>query len=288
MLPDVSSRVREIKELPAMPAVAHAIMRLKSDPLADAKALSKIVALDPALAAQVVRFATSAFFGYRGKIDSIQDAVSRVLGFDRAMHIAVGLAAGKALRHSRGGPLGIERYWRHTIYTATLMQSLVALMPVERRPSVGMVYLAGLMHDIGHLLLGHLLEAEFDTINRALEQSPEQSVLALEVDVIGVTHCDLGVWLLRKWRMPPEILAAVAHHHNSEFQGEGAVMAQLVVLADSLLATLGMSDAESAELPEKTLHILGIDRVAAQAIRDQVVSTESGIDALVQQVLRAA
>lgn len=288
LLPDISTRVRELKELPPMPEVAQALLRLKSDSRADAKSLGKVIELDPALSAQIMRYATSALFGYRGKIESIQDAVSRVLGFDRAMHIAIGLASTKALRHTRSGPLGIDQFWRHALYTATLMQALATKMPAQRRPALGIVYLAGMVHDIGHLLLGYLLEAEFDAVNETLARDPQRSVLDIETEVIGVTHCDLGAWLLRKWRMPPEILAAVVQHHNPDFQGEGAAMAQLVLLADRLLTSAGMSDAEATDIPDKTLSLLGLELSLAASVRDQILAEDSGVESLVQQVVQAA
>lgn len=287
-IPDLRNRVTELSELPPIPEVAHAVLRLKDHPQADARRLGRLIELDPSLAAQIMRCASSAFFGYRGKIDSVQDAVSRVLGFEKALYIATGLAAGQALRHNKEGPLGIRAYWIGAVYTATLMQALAEHIPTPSRPNPGLVYLAGLVHNIGFLLLGHLLEPEFDALNHAVERQPERSLLDIEAEVLGVSHCELGLWLLRKWKLPLEVLVTTLNHHNPDYRGDAAVYAQLALVADCLLRRHSIGDSATQEPPERVLLGLGLTGEIAQNTLDTVLAGRDGLDALVGQLLRAA
>lgn len=259
-------------KLPPLPDVAQALLRLRDDPNADAKRLAAIVEIDPSLAAQLVRYAASALFGYRGRIDSIADAISRVLGFEKAMHIALGLSSGKALVHDHSGPLGLKSVWEHALLSASLIQRLGTLIGGSNtpgqvnpmKPVPGLLYLSGLLHNIGFLLLGHFFEGEFRALNEAAFRRGDEPVINLEKELLGTTHCELGATLLRRWRMPGEVLTAVLNHHNEAYRGEAAVYANITLLADRLLKRIGVGDGDSTELPEGILEALGIRHEAAE------------------------
>ncbi len=244
--------------LPPLSAVAQGILELKNQPDADAKRLAALIELDPSLAGQIMKAAGSAYFGYRGKICSIQDAISRVLGFDRALHIAIGLAAGYSLQHRQAGPLGMDWFWRHALYTAAVMQSLAGMCPASQRPLPGIAYLAGLLHDIGFLLLGYAHETVFHRLGHALEQDPGYRICDLEEQIYGRTHADLGAQLLRSWRMPAEVVATAFSHHNPKYQGSHRSYAHLGLIADRLLARLGMGDDGEEAVPEEVLAATGL------------------------------
>jgi HD-like signal output (HDOD) protein len=285
---ELEGRVGEVMELPAIPEVAQAILRLRNDPRADARRLGQLIELDPSLSAQIVRCAASAFFGYRGKLDSIQDAISRVLGFEKAMYIAVGLSAGKALRYSNEGPLGVKAFWTHAVFTAELMQALGAELDPGAKPSPGLAYLAGLLHNIGVMLLGHLLEPEFNALNRAVAEQPDRSLLELETELLGVSHCDLGVWLLRKWKMPTEVLTTVLQHHNDDYHGTAATYVRLAQVSNAVLKRHGVGDAATDAISDRALEALGISEQQVLAVAERVLAKRPGIESLVQQVVWAA
>lgn len=287
-IPDLRSKVAEVSELPPMPEIAQAVLRLKEHPQADARRLARLIELDPSLAAQIMRCAGSAFFGYRGKIDSVQDAVSRVLGFDKALYITIGLAAGQALKHNKEGPLGVRAYWVDAVYTATLMQALASHVPPRLRPKPGLVYLAGLVHNIGILLLGHLLEPEFDALNRAVEQQPARPLTEVEAEILGVSHCELGLWLLRKWKLPTEVLVTTLNHHNPDYRGDAAVYVHLAYVAGCLLRRHNLGDGQAQDLSPRVLQALGVTEEVAASALETVLAEREGLDALVNQVLRAA
>lgn len=272
------------EKLPPLPEVAQALLRLRGDPAFDVKKLAAIVEVDPSLAAQLIRYACSALFGYRGRINSIADAISRVLGFEKAMHIALGLAAGKALVHDHGGPLGLKAVWEHALLSASLMQRLGGRLE-QVKPIPGLLYLAGLLHNIGFLLLGHFFEGEFRILNNAAFRQPEKPVTTLEGELLGITHCELGATLLRRWGMPAEVLTAVLNHHNESFRGDAAVYPNITLLADRLLKRIGIGDADSTELPESLMQSLGISLEAAEEEFASLLEKRREFDATVNVLL---
>ncbi len=150
----IRARLEATDDLPAMPKVAHELLQLSVNPYANATDLAAIVEQDPSLAAQLLRYANSPLYGYRGQVESVRDVISRVLGYDLVMDVALGVSVGRSFRNPSEGPLGLEAYWRHGIYCASLTQQLAALVPSMQRPRPGMAYLAGLLHNFGILLFG--------------------------------------------------------------------------------------------------------------------------------------
>ncbi len=280
----IRERIQEIHDLPPIPEMAHRLLELSLNPLADADDLAQVVELDPSLAAQVVSYATSPFYGYRGRLDSVRDAITRVLGFDMVMNMGLGIAIGKSLRVPTGGPLGMRRYWRHAIYTAVLTERLATSLPREFRIRPGMAYLAGLLHDFGHLLLGHVFRPGFILLNQFITVNPEIPITDLETYVLGVRHDQIGAWLMRSWGMPEELLVAVRWHHHEEYWDQHALYSHLVLVADRLLKRQEIGDAPSGDLPTIVLEMLELSEEQALVILGYVMESCEALDHLVRQL----
>jgi len=276
----------KLTSFPAMPEMASRILSLGSHP--EVSELVEIVELDPGLAAQILRQATSPFFGYRGKVNSLRDAITRVLGMDRAMNLALGIAAGKALQCPVDGPVGRKAIWVHAAYSAALMQSLAECLPREKGVSPGMCYLGGLMHNIGLLVLGHLFPSELYSLTKAILASPRDAVIDLEQRLFMTNHTEIGMWLMNKWRMPGEVITVVSKHHDAEYQGDHAIYANLALLADRLLQRLEIGDAGSEELPVALLDSFGLEEDAAAGALQSVLESRSDLDSLASHLAAAA
>jgi HD-like signal output (HDOD) protein len=120
----IEKRIEQVYELPPMPELGTRILELRSNPNASAQQLANIVQLDPSLAAQVIRYASSPYYGYRGRITNVQEAISRVLGYDMVFNLALGLAVGRSFRIPDEGPLGLTRFWEHAVCSAILVQKI--------------------------------------------------------------------------------------------------------------------------------------------------------------------
>lgn len=151
---DMRTKINRIKALPPLPGIAYRIMKLASDPLADASKLTELIELDPLLTAQVIRWASSSFYGYRGRITLVKDAIIRILGFDFVLNLALGLAALDSLRSPKKGPIGTKMFWVQSLASTRLMKLITEKMPVVYRPQAQQVFLAAFLHNIGFPLLG--------------------------------------------------------------------------------------------------------------------------------------
>ncbi len=281
---DLKKAIEQTQDLPAIPALAVRLLNLKGDENAGVDDLAGIIELDPSLAGQIVRYATSPFFGYRGQVGSIREAVARVLGYERAMNVAAGLAIGKAFSLPLEGPIGLTALWRHAVYTAAFMQLLAEAMPKALKVKPGLAYLAGLLHNIGFLVLGHLFEREFRLLGEKLGSDTDRPWLEIEKQLLGADHTEIGVWLMRAWHMPPEVITTVFEHHNENYRGQHAIYANLALLANRMLRRRGIGDAAHDKLPTKLLADLALTEPRLADIFKKLFESESSLEAIAKEM----
>jgi HD-like signal output (HDOD) protein/prolyl-tRNA editing enzyme YbaK/EbsC (Cys-tRNA(Pro) deacylase) len=282
----MKQRIKALSHLPPMPQVARELLVLRNHRYANAADLASIIELDPSLSAQLVRYAKSPLYNYRGNISSIRDVIARVLGYDLVMDIALGVTLGRGLQTPKGGPLGLESFWRHSVYTASLAQRLVNVMQVEPPPEAGVTYLCGLLHNFGFLLMGHLFRKEFTIINRAYGLHRDMPIRELEDQLLDVSHVDIGAWLLEEWKLPEQVTVTIREHHNENYQGDYAAYANIVLIASRLLRGQGMGDAENEEIPQAMLDRYGLNREKLDIVLQTTI--EEGREALDKMALQLA
>lgn len=279
----ICERLKAVDTLPTLPGMASRLLRLRNDPATTLGDLVMVVGEDPSLSAQIMRYAHSPFFGYRGEISSLETAIGRVLGFDTVLNMALGLAAGRAFRNPTEGPLGLKAFWRHAVFSAALCQSLCKAMPKSMGLKPGLAYLSGLLHNFGHLLLGHLFRAEFFQLNKMVENNPEVPVNLIEKRTLGVEHTQVGAILMAAWNMPDEIILSMRHHHDEYYRDRHAPYANLVLLADHLLKAHGLGDAPEDTPPAVIYTALGLSPEQVEDVVERLMGARDSLETLAKQ-----
>jgi HD-like signal output (HDOD) protein len=265
-------RIAKLDRLPAMPDMPSRILAIRNDPNSTVDQLVAVVEQDLSLSAQILRYANSSIFATREKVVSLKDAIFRVLGYETVLHISLGYALGRVFKLPEKGPLGQLHFWQHATYSAALVQHLANAMPRQIRPKPGIAYLAGLLHDIGFLVLNLFFKNEHAWLNKMIDANPDQSVVGMEKRLLGVTHNELGAWLMQDWRMPAELIITVEHHHNLDYRGPHAEYALLSNLSERLLKMHRMSDADTDDIPTELLERLGLEEEQVFLIMDEVLT----------------
>lgn len=282
----ILDQVAELDKLPPMPGLAAQILKIKNNPYATSAELVAVVEQDPALAAQLLRYANSAFYGVRKEVLDLERAVVQVLGFDFVLDLAFGLAIGQSLKMEKKGPLGLQAYWRHALATATVVQGLINTIDYSARPSTSMGYLASLLHNIGLLLLGHLFPEQHALLNQAVEDNPERNLLELEQEILGVTHVELGERLMAAWDMPSDVFEVVAHHHDAEYRSDsGSRYANLTYIADQSLQNYTANSDQENVIPESVMKHAGINDDDLLAIVSDVMYDEDAIHEMARKMV---
>lgn len=276
----IQQRLEDTLELPPLPETAQRIIRLRVKPDSDIKELSDIVEIDPSLAAQVVSWAASPYYAAPGKIKSVHDAIVRVLGFDLVMNLALGLALGKTLKIPDDQARGFSSYWHQAVYTAATVEELVKLIPAQSRPHMGMACLSGLLHNFGYLILAEVFPPYFSSICRLQEANPHIGHNALEHHLIGIDRDQLSAWLMNLWTMPDEVIMALRHQNNPNYDGDNASYANLLFLATRLLKQHGIGDAPLEEIPAAILERLELSMDDVLLAAENVVACAEEIQSI--------
>lgn len=280
----IKNRLEETLEFPPLPNTAQEIIKLRVNPDADISDLTKIVEKDPALAAQVVSWAASPYYAAPGKIKSVHDAIVRVLGFDLVMNLALGLALGKTLNMPKESAKGFTPYWDQAVYAAAAMEALIRAIPPKQRPSMGMAYLSGLLHNFGYLILAEVFPPHFANMCRYQEANPYSNHTYIERHLLGVTREQLGAWLMRLWSMPEEVCTALRFQNQPSFEDENYEYANLMVIAMRLLRSHGIGDAPLDPVPAEAYERLHLSEEKAKEAIDNLMESASDLNMIAREM----
>ena len=277
---NLQQRLLTLRELPPANDLTQALLNIYKNDNAEINELAQVIETDASLSAQTLRHARSAYYGYCGEIDSIADAISKVLGFDTVLSTALAISSGKCMQLPQEGRIGKSSLCRHSLYSATLAKSLCRYIPKEQAVRPGTAYLAALMQNMGFLLLGHLLKPDYQQLCLAIEANPDTPVIQLEDKTLGINHAQIGTWLMRSWNMPTELIITQREHHNVVYRGEHAPYVQLVALVNTLLLPHGIGDAANEHSTPMLLKALGIPQQKALTAVEQLLEQQDELNHL--------
>lgn len=197
-------------QLLSLPEVCLRIQQLADDPYADISEFAQLVAQDPALTTRLLKLVNSAYFGCSGRVDTVSRAVNLV-GIAELRNITLAMAALEVFGGFEHEHFDLLGYWRHSVYTALTARCLArraGVLHAER------LFTAGLLHDIGRLLIFNLLPESAARIRQRTDQGMD--TCEAERAELGFDHAEAGSALLELWRLPKELCVTVALHHAPE------------------------------------------------------------------------
>ncbi len=222
---------KKIKELPPLPLVVRKLIQITDDDRSNAEDVQQVLSGDQALAGKILKLVNSSFYGMSGEIATISRAVV-VLGFAAIRNLATGLGvAGIMAQSGKGAHQGL--FWSHAITTASAAQVLATHTGYEDPEEA---FIAGLLHDIGHLILATVKPDLFaETMD-----GKSGDILAREQNLLGATHTKVGQKVMRHWRLPEKLGRAIRFHHNVKVAANGEdTLTPLIALADTLAGVHG-------------------------------------------------
>ena len=264
-------------DVPPLSETTRKLISLSSDPDAGGRELASIVEADPSLSAQVVSWASSSFYSAPGSVKSVHDAVNRVLGFDLVMNLSMGLTMGKALQLPTDQPNGYTPYWRQAMWMACAMDALVKAIPTTHRPSQGLAYLSGLLHNFGYLVLAHVFPQRFSLVCRYTEVNPNIDSSIIDRFILEVSREQLGSKLMQMWNMPEEISTAVRHQKKDNYSGDNFAYANLLYIARNLLCEYGAITGTSHGISDELYARLHLDPIDASLAIKELMEEEEEI-----------
>ena len=230
--------MKRVDTLPTLPNAALRIIQMTKDPETTVKDLHFAIAMDPSIAASILRQANSAYYGYARRISTLTDAIV-ILGFQTIHGLAVAAAVAPMLKKPvEGYNIDQEGLWKHSMLTGMIALRLSKRL---RKPFADTAFTSGLLHDIGKLVLSVYIQQVGGVL---LEQINQQtmSYSELEEKIIGFDHSAVGGIICQRWNLPQEIIEPVTYHHKPAQSTQFAELTSIIHIANSLAQTLGFGD----------------------------------------------
>ena len=198
-----------IDTIPTLPAIVGQVTQTIADPESSARDLMEIIYPDQALTLKILKIANSAFYGRVRETRTLEQALV-VLGFDEIRNLVISTALFNNFRRLKvSSSFSMKKFWEHS-FVCGLAARIIAK---EMKLSEGDLFVAGLIHDIGKLAICMALPRDFSTIVRTAGTCNLRTAPA-ELEILGITHAEVGLQLSNRWMLPHDLVAAVGYHHR--------------------------------------------------------------------------
>lgn len=247
---NILSLVNDTIELPTMPEVLLRLNEVMANPDASADDVAKVVAKDPAVATNLLRIVNSAYYGLQVRVSSIGLAVS-VMGFSMTKKVALKAAVFSVFGRKRDKAQCFDPlvFWRHSILTGTAARTLGSISPVFADSHAEDLYICGLLHDIGKIILLEKASAKYLAMLAKSAQT-HRAELDVEQEEFGFTHADVGSVLAIKWFLPEDLTIAIRYHHSPSRDPFHRSLSSLIHLADHLAWSAGSPSTVGTPQPQ--------------------------------------
>ena len=243
-----------IKSLPPMPSLYFQIVARLKSPDCPAESIAEILTKDMAMTTRLLQVVNSGGFGVSRRVTEMAEVVN-LLGLEEIKSLVLGVHLFET--HERIKPLyfSISQVWRHSTAVAAAART-ICRMETGNEELANEAYLTGLLHDLGKLVLQNNFEAQYnDVLKRA--KSGGRRLWEVEAEEFGVSHAEIGGYVLGRWGMPMPLIDAVSlHHQPGRSPGQEFSALAAVHIANALVHERD-KDGEQPELDQLFLESLG-------------------------------
>ncbi len=225
--------IKSTSQVASLPTIYLKIEEALNNANCSNQYLIDILSEDTALSARLLRLSNSAMFNFPNKIDSIFQAIT-IIGTQQLRALVLASSVMKIFKDIPQELINMEMFWRHSIACAVSARIIASL---RRAANIEYYFLAGLLHDIGRLIMFKEVPTEISEAIQ-LAAKKQQLLFIVEKEVLGFDHAKLGGMLLKDWKLPPQLVESTAFHHSprrsADFQDEVAVVHVADIIANSL------------------------------------------------------
>jgi len=223
-----------IVNLPSLPKVVQEVMQLLSNDDVDINQLASVIKQDAVIAAKVLKMANSSFYGVTRAVKNIDDAIA-ILGLAKLRSLVIACGVTGAIVNVPG--LDLKRFWRHSLVAASISRDIAKQLGLDAE----VAYIAGLLHNIGDLLLHLVSPAMSSEVSALCVDAGTEKRCLVERDVIGLDHCQIGEELALRWGFPSEISRAL-HYYATPLDKNACGIAPVIYIAVQIAQGLVRGD----------------------------------------------
>lgn len=273
-----SELVKDIGGLVSLPDVYMRINRLVDDPNSSSADIARAISQDPSFTVRLLRVANSSLYGFSSTIDTVAKAAT-IIGTSQIRSLALSMSVARSFAGLPNELVSMDNFWRHSLLCALAARHLAK---EARRCDPDALFTAGLLHDIGELVIfNRLAEQAREALERVLDSQDEMPIFEAEHEVMGFDHADVGGELAREWKLPSLLEECIAYHHTigkaQKHPRETAVVHIANIIAQ--MAEIDSLDpADVAPIDPSAWEITGLDEdcveTTVRAIQAEVVEVE--------------
>ena len=231
-------------EIPSLPMIFTRIDEAVNNPRSSLADIGRVISEDSSLTARLLKIVNSAFYSFPSKIETISRAVT-VVGTQQLRDLALATSVMKLFQGIPPDLINMEAFWKHSIACGVAARVLAAH---KREANIERFFVAGILHDIGRLIL---CMKDPDWMRSALGRCHASCELLYKVEIeeLGFDHASLGRVLLENWKLPASLVETVAYHHNPEAAARFPIEAAVVHLADIIAHAMQLGSSGERFVP---------------------------------------
>jgi putative nucleotidyltransferase with HDIG domain len=260
----LADAIAAAQRLPSLPAaVAEVIANIDQDDI-NLETLADKISCDQALTARILRLANSSFYGQPKSIATIPRAIS-VLGLRSVRTLSIAAAVTGQFAGLRSADFDFLAFWRHSLGTALHARALAAHAGFN--PDAA--FTAGLLHDIGHMILLTRFPEVFSAV-LAYRKQHQCGILVAERVILGFDHTAIGAAVVAHWRFPTSICEVVGQHHD-ERDGQPLSLSTIVRLCNETASPWDTEEPHGPPPGAAEAQAFGLDEATWRTLLDRAV-----------------
>lgn len=249
----------------------HVYVKLKKtleDPRSSFKEFSTIIGNDPALSARLLKIVNSAFYGLENEVETVTHALG-IIGTEQLSQLVLATSVTKQFSGIPKNLVSMDLFWRHSIacgVTAKIIADWLGERNLEN------YYLAGMLHDIGSLIIYKKFPEEAEKVLKICKDNKEY-LFDVERKIFGSSHAKVGGKLLKGWGIPASLCEPVSYHHRPKKAKEFPLITKVIHVADSMVDEMKLgSSGEAIANPvnPEILDELGFGELPIAKFEDQI------------------
>jgi putative nucleotidyltransferase with HDIG domain len=275
MKPAVEALVSGVPNLGSYAAILEEVEEILHNPQTTLTTVGEVIEKDPDLTARLLKLGNSSFFGFGSRIETVSETIS-LIGLRQVQDLIAVVSVVKVFDGVPPDLVCMESFWKHSL-ACGMAARLLAL--ARRLPKPEKHFVAGLLHDVGRLVLylrapqsAREVFQHFAARGGLLRQAEQQ--------VLGFDHAEIGEALLRAWNYPPTLVNAVRYHHQPMSAGPSQLETSLIHVADALVNAMQWGSSGERYVP--ALDLKAWQRLALPL--DTLESTMGTVDAQISEV----
>ena len=243
----VESLVESCSKLISFPEVAIRVNEMVNDPDASATDIGKVISQDPALTTALLKVANSPLYGFSREVDTVSRAVA-LLGGKQIRDLTLATSAENTFKDIPNELLSMDDFWYHSLCCALSAQELADLSKIKKIESV---FIAGLLHDIGQLVIFHKVpDMAVKSLMQSLDEPPGgMELYQAEREVMGFDHAQLGAALVKSLGLPESLQTCIAFHHEPSKAEDYKIEVALTHIANSLACLIEINSRALEDAP---------------------------------------